>query len=587
MISKTADKLPQSHTTEFRGIPIILQWPTGSTRVGENSKGEPFKIEMKADYGYIPSTVDSDADDHLDVYVGPNKDSEYAYVLEQVQDGEFDEYKLMLGYDSLEDAEKSFLDHLPENMLGEIWEVPFDEVIDAYKQELPETSEEEGNIHHERVMKHVYPENKSAGDDDRKSIKDWEDEHERRKRDEEKLTVIDAFVKKYKHEVDFYEEVCRHAKEELEDALQDAGIRAIVTCRAKKPRKLKMKLVQRDPKRHYKSFREIYEDLADLAGVRVALYLPADRAAVEKIIEKEFVPVRDPKVFPRDRDDHDGMGYVATHYLVQLRPETLRPDKDELRYADTNIEIQVASVLMHAWAEVTHDLIYKPQKGPLNAEEIKMVDDLNDIVRAGEATLEKLQESVEARQNGAELRFELSAALTKLAKRLEFQSKGRAFKRITAKEVAQVAKQAAELYVRLMDFMKGLGWHFIAPNAWSQPEHPQDVVEVFYDGWIHRAWDKIEGSGSTVEELQAHLAKYGMGETIPPHESPKPQHTTYLQAKLALWKAHSAEEKPNLEMLLHRWSKASESKDAPEVQRIEAEISKHYGPDWKRRYIWD
>lgn len=529
MVSVTADKLPNMHSTEFKGIPLIVQWPRGSTRVGEDSKGEPFKIEMKADYGYVPATVDSDSDDHLDVYVGPDKDSEYAYVLEQTQGGEFDEYKLMLGYGSLEEARQSYLDHLPEDMLGEIWEVPIDEVLAAYRRELPETRADEGEIHRERVEKH-------AEAADRRFPREWEWEHEKKRRkDEERLTVVDAFVKKYKHEVDFYEEVCRHAKEELEDALQEAGIRAIVTCRAKKPRKLKQKLLQRDRTRHYESFRDIYEDIADLAGVRVALYLPADRAAVGEIIEEVFVPVREPKVFPRDRDDHDGMGYVATHYLVQLRPEGLRPDKDELRYADTNIEVQVASVLMHAWAEVTHDLIYKPQKGPLTPEEVRMVDDLNGIVRAGEATLERLQESVESRNDGAELRFELSAALTRLARRLAAQSKGHALRRITAADVEAVAKQAAGLYSALMGYMKGLGWRFDASGAWSEPSRPQNQIEVFHDGWIHRAWDNIEGSGTTPEELQAHLAKLGLGDVQPRHES---HHATYMRAKLALWKAH-------------------------------------------------
>jgi len=254
------------------------------------------------------------------------------------------------------------------------------------------------------------------------------------------MTVIDAFVKNYKHTFDFYEEVSKEASEKLEEALQEAGIRAIVTHRAKRPRKLRVKLIKRDQKRHYQSFRDIYDDIVDLAGVRVALYLPADRPAVGQIIEKVFAPVRAPKMFPRDRGPSDG-GYIATHYLVQLRPETLH--KDELRYADTNIEIQVASVLMHAWAEVTHDLTYKPEKGTLTPEELTLVNDLNEIVQAGEAVLEKLQRSVESRNQGADLRFELAAALTKLGERLAVQSKGKAKTRIGAYDVFRVARQAA------------------------------------------------------------------------------------------------------------------------------------------------
>jgi len=98
---------------------------------------------------------------------------------------------------------------------------------------------------------------------------------------------------------------------------------------------------------------------------------------------------------------------------------------------------------MHAWAEVTHDLLYKPDKGALTPEEVALIDDLNRTVQEGEATLERLQQSVESRQQ-TDLRFELAAALTKLAGRLSLQSKGHATRRITANDVKTVAKQAVE-----------------------------------------------------------------------------------------------------------------------------------------------
>ena len=412
MKSVTADKLPNMHSTDYRGIPLVVQWPKGSVRVGENSDGTPFKIEMKADYGYIPATVDIDRDDHLDVYIGPNKESEYAYVLEQMQDGKFDEYKIMLGYDSLEEAEQSYLEHLPEEMLGEITEVPFDYLLDTYKKEEPEAEADEEEIHDARAEKH--------------------------KQGDEKLSLIDAFVKLYKHEFEYFDKVADEVHDQLAEALQSAGIRAIVTFRAKKPRKLKGKLLERNQTKQYQSFQDIYNDISDMAGVRVALYLPNDRTAVGQLIEQQFTQMRPAKNFPEDRGPKDGIGYVATHYLVRLKPESLH--NDEYQYADTNVEIQVASVLMHAWAEVTHDLLYKPQNGTtLTPEEIAMIDDLNRVVQEGEGVLEKLQQSVESRSH-EDLRFELAAALTKLAKRLETQSKGRAVRRITANDVKTVAK---------------------------------------------------------------------------------------------------------------------------------------------------
>ena len=63
----------------------------------------------------------------------------------------------------------------------------------------------------------------------------------------------------------------------------------------------------------------------------------------------------------------------------------------EKRYCRARIEIQVASVLMHAWSEVEHDLIYKPLQGTLSKEELAILDELNGLVLAGEIALERLQ----------------------------------------------------------------------------------------------------------------------------------------------------------------------------------------------------
>ena len=516
----------------------MIQWPKGSTRVGEREDGTPFKTEMKADYGYIPDTVASGDEERLDIYIGPDKDAENAYVVEQLKlDGEFDEYKIMVGFDSLEDAEEIYLAHVEEDQLGDISEIPFDYLFDTVTEEREEDAEQEREELHTELEK------------DEEKIADFEEDAD--------SSVIDAFVKLYKHEVDFYEECATHAQEALDEALQEAGIRAIVTSRAKKPSRLRDKLLKRNPKRNYQSFRAIKEDVVDLAGVRVALYMPADREAVGQMIETIFAPVRAPKHFPKDRGPGDSLGYVADHYLIQLRPVSLH--KKELRYADTNIEIQVASVLMHAWSEVTHDLIYKPMKGKLTNEEMTMLKDLNDIVQRGEAMLTRLQESVEGRHN-EDLRFELMSSLTKLAERLGEQSSGKvASNRITLAEVTNLVSRLAALEgVVILDhlkalnkYMDGLGWQSMGGGDWYSPTHPQDLIRVYPDGWIHSQWDKMVRSGDSPEELKLYLAEVGLGEPQHQHKykkqpptiegTPSP-HSSYLKARLALWKAYKTDD---------------------------------------------
>jgi hypothetical protein len=71
--------------------------------------------------------------------------------------------------------------------------------------------------------------------------------------------------------------------------------------------------------------------------------------------------------------------------------------QSQRRYEAATIEIQVASVLMHAWAEVEHDLLYKTLQGTPSQDEIAILDELNGMVLAGEIALERLQRSIESR----------------------------------------------------------------------------------------------------------------------------------------------------------------------------------------------
>lgn len=235
------------------------------------------------------------------------------------------------------------------------------------------------------------------------------------------MDVIQKFIKQYRRELDFYQEVARLVASQCERELQSAGIRAIVTYRAKRSDRLEEKLRQRIGQKHYKSVDSIYKDIIDLAGIRIALYFPADREEVGKIIQRQFVVTGKIKEFPDGSPPKYAKkfdGYHATHYRVQLKEANLLDSQK--RYMETQVEIQVASVLMHAWAEVEHDLVYKPLNGQLSVDEYAILDELNGLVLSGEIGLERLQRAMEQRVGRGESRFtnhfELAAFLYEAAK---------------------------------------------------------------------------------------------------------------------------------------------------------------------------
>lgn len=90
--------------TSFQGIPITIENELGSTRSGRDARGRAWSCKLPADYGYIRGTEGADGD-HVDCYVGPADKSNLVVVVNQRHlDGDFDEHKCLLGFESERDA---------------------------------------------------------------------------------------------------------------------------------------------------------------------------------------------------------------------------------------------------------------------------------------------------------------------------------------------------------------------------------------------------------------------------------------------------------------------------------------------------
>jgi ppGpp synthetase/RelA/SpoT-type nucleotidyltranferase len=211
-------------------------------------------------------------------------------------------------------------------------------------------------------------------------------------------SILIEFIEQFKREYDYYAKCAEESARMLKSALADAGIRCIVSSRAKSPEKVLRKIRNRDLEKKYKHIEDVRKDIVDLAGVRVALYFPSDRQKLEKIIQDHHdVLVR--KTFPdsgRTKGNKRFDGYHADHYRVTLKAQGI-----DSRYCEVPIEIQVGSLLMHAWSEVEHDLIYKPDTGDVLPEEHAILDEVNGLVIAGEIALERLHNAIQARVTSA------------------------------------------------------------------------------------------------------------------------------------------------------------------------------------------
>ena len=99
-------------------------------------------------------------------------------------------------------------------------------------------------------------------------------------------------------------------------------------------------------------------EITDLVGLRVILYYQDDVQAVGRLIEQEFTV--DPENSPRQGSDRpvDRFGYRSDHYLASLNDHRLGL-AEYGRFVGKRAEIQVRTVMDHAWSAVDHKIRYK------------------------------------------------------------------------------------------------------------------------------------------------------------------------------------------------------------------------------------
>ena len=99
------------------------------------------------------------------------------------------------------------------------------------------------------------------------------------------------------------------------------------------------------------------EDITDLAGVRVITFLLSAVPKVNAVVEQQF-DVLEKSDKTGLLEEEQKLGYQSVHYLVRFSASRLGlPEYRNFRGLIT--EIQVRTILQHAWAEIEHDIQYK------------------------------------------------------------------------------------------------------------------------------------------------------------------------------------------------------------------------------------
>ena len=102
------------------------------------------------------------------------------------------------------------------------------------------------------------------------------------------------------------------------------------------------------------------KDIEDISAARVITFFLKDVQEIDRIIKREFYVLE--RLDKADILLQSGLvGYQSVHYIVQLGTNmTSLPEY--MLYDGLKSEIQLRTVLQHAWAEIEHDIQYKTKE---------------------------------------------------------------------------------------------------------------------------------------------------------------------------------------------------------------------------------
>jgi len=163
---------------------------------------------------------------------------------------------------------------------------------------------------------------------------------------------IEIIRKEYESNLQLYDKLGKNISESIRILLEDDEIKVLsINYRVKETDSFLEKIE-----------RKIYEnplvDIEDICGIRIICYYQKDIAKITNIIKQEF----DIHEFQNKESKlgYDQFGYRSHHVIASIK-KVWEKTPNFKGLSHLKCEIQVRTVLMHAWAEIEHNLAYKTE----------------------------------------------------------------------------------------------------------------------------------------------------------------------------------------------------------------------------------
>jgi ppGpp synthetase/RelA/SpoT-type nucleotidyltranferase len=109
-----------------------------------------------------------------------------------------------------------------------------------------------------------------------------------------------------------------------------------------------------------KSYENPFKQCTDLVGIRIIVFHLDDLSEISSIIENEFLIDHENSIDKSKLLDPDRFGYLSIHYVASLSDPRFTQTEWKL-YSELKFEIQIRTILQHAWSEIDHKLRYKKE----------------------------------------------------------------------------------------------------------------------------------------------------------------------------------------------------------------------------------
>lgn len=165
--------------------------------------------------------------------------------------------------------------------------------------------------------------------------------------------VVASIMEEYEQKHELYDDFRKKVERLVRELLEEKGLGVhFIESRPKDAAKLRDKVRRAEGK--YSKL----GDVTDIAGVRIITYLEQDVYPIAEVIQEEFDIDWENSVDKGDLLEPDQFGYRSLHYVAKLSADRSKLTEYS-RFSECKVEVQIRSILQHAWAEIEHDLGYK------------------------------------------------------------------------------------------------------------------------------------------------------------------------------------------------------------------------------------